>query len=123
MAEAHSEQNVVRRPAGAACARCGRFNAYTKYTCEYCGDRLVWADTFAVASGEKCPECKAFNPYINSTCSSCGRRLPWANALAARHAASGKAEKEERSFAFTILWCAIAFVLFMGYMIYSMAPR
>jgi hypothetical protein len=63
-----------------------------------------------------------FNPYLHSNCSSCAIRLPWAEAAAPRRAASGQVEAEQKSFALLILVCALAFIIFMGVMFYSLAP-
>jgi hypothetical protein len=96
-------------------------NLYVKLTCDFCGDRLPWADTFAATSGENCPHCHKFNSYIHANCASCDERLPWADAAAPRRAANGHVETEQKSFALVILICAIAFMLFMGFMFYSLA--
>lgn len=104
------------------CSRCNELNLYTNLTCDLCGTRLDWADTFAATSGEKCPACEHFNPYLNSACSSCGKRLPWADAAAPSRLASGQAESEQKSLILTFVLCALAFVIFMGFIFSSLAP-
>lgn len=110
-------------PARGPCHQCEQLNAYTRSTCGFCGQRLLWADTFAATSGEKCPACQHFNPYLRTTCAACGLRLPWADAPAARRNAQGTAEPEQKSLALMIFICGVLFTLMMCYMFYSVAPR
>jgi len=102
------------------CPRCHHLNVYTQSKCDVCGARLLWADTFAVTAGEKCPQCQHFNTYLISQCDQCQSRLPWADSPAAKRSASGKADAQQRSLVITILCCAILFIIFCGWMIYSL---
>jgi DNA-directed RNA polymerase subunit RPC12/RpoP len=113
-----------KRPPGGPCARCQNFNAYSKYTCDTCGDRLPWADTFAATSGEKCPVCGVFNPYLNSACSSCAAPLPWAHAAAPQRAAKTcKVQGEQKSLALVAIAVGIAIVVACGFLITTLPVR
>jgi hypothetical protein len=83
----------------------------------------LWADTFAVKAGEKCPHCQYFNTYLTANCEQCHLRLPWADAPAIKKITSGKAEAEQKSLAITIVLCSILFIIFCGWMIYSLTPK
>jgi hypothetical protein len=116
-----SEDPALSTAAKGKCSRCGEANAYTSYTCAYCGERLLWADTFAVTAGEPCSACNRFNTYLNTRCSQCEALLPWSEAAAARRARSGDAVSEQKPRAFTIVICLIAVVCLIGYILYSVA--
>lgn len=102
------------------CPHCRRLNVYTQSKCDQCGERLLWADTFAATAGENCPQCQQFNTYLTQYCEQCEARLPWADAPAAKKITSGKAETEQKSLAITVVLCGIIFILFCGWMIYSL---
>ncbi len=97
-----------------ACSNCRQPNAYTGYTCDFCGDRLLWADSFVATSGEACPHCQEFNAYDKSACARCERELPWSESPAARKARAGTAESEQKSLAVTVVFFAILFVVVCG---------
>jgi len=116
----HTENPAARQKG--ECSRCHQLNAYTNFTCSYCGDRLAWADTFAETSGEKCPQCSKFNPYVNSDCKACGARLPWFNATAARRAARGNVDTGQKKMVLAIILGAVGFMLYLFYSVVNMAP-
>lgn len=105
------------------CPRCHQLNLYTHSLCDLCGERLLWADTFANTSGEKCPQCQHFNTYIKRNCDSCHALLPWADAPAAIRFAEGNVEEEQKSLALTVLACGLVVIIVFGFLFYSLAPN
>lgn len=110
-------------PARGPCFRCHQLNAYTRSTCNFCGERLLWADTFAATAGEECPICHHFNAYIRTVCESCNTVLPWAEAPAAKRFARGNVEAEQKPIVLVILFCSIAVIILFGFLIYSLTPK
>ena len=109
-------------PPEGSCRYCKHSNAYTKFTCDSCRRRLVWADAAASTSGEKCPQCERYNTYNKSNCEECESLLPWSECAAARYAARGNQENDQKSLAITIVVCLVFAFLLLWFVVFNVSP-
>jgi phage FluMu protein Com len=100
------------------CHRCKQLNLWTKLTCDFCGERLAWAElNLALQESGKCPRCQRENLYSATACGGCGYRLPWADTMDMVRKLAEDALEEARLTSITISVCVIVTLLVMVLML------
>jgi hypothetical protein len=106
------------------CPRCKQLNLWHKLTCDFCGERLPWADLATCDQhGARCPHCDRENLFCATACEGCGKRLPWADTLEMVRGLAVNAREEERKTAITISLCIIGSIVFMTLMMVEVLIR